>query len=196
MKTFHVLALSLFTFLLKRGKFRFPRWRRLRNCSYPELPNPQGTQIWEAGNESEPGFRIIRAGSRRNSQPISCELAAYFSLEITPLSSKKSPNLMTSQCVLFNYSNFRSRMLEIHSRRPRFKNFSRGHAPRPPCNSRFHHLQVAPVARVYSFSGYSKPFATNIKPYWKPWVHYCQHFCSSCSLLLPSFDKQGLDATG
>ena len=51
------------------------------NCSYPELP--KDTQIWEVENESVQGL-TIRASGRPNLLPISCELATYFSLEITP----------------------------------------------------------------------------------------------------------------
>ena len=57
------------------------------NCSYPELPNPKDTQIWEVENESVQAF-TIRASGRRNLSPISCELAACFSLEITPQKAK------------------------------------------------------------------------------------------------------------
>ena len=41
--------------------------------------------------------------------------------------------------LLFKHSNFCSRMLEMHSKRPRFQNFSRGHAPGQTLsrNSRF-----------------------------------------------------------
>ena len=41
--------------------------------------------------------------------------------------------------LLFKHSNFCSRMLEMHSKRPRFQNFSRGHVPRQtlPRNSHF-----------------------------------------------------------
>ena len=41
--------------------------------------------------------------------------------------------------LLFTHSNFCSGMLEMHSKRPRFQNFSRRHAPRRilPRNSRF-----------------------------------------------------------
>ena len=81
----------------------------------------------------------IRAGGRQNSPTISCELAAF--------------------C---------SRMLEMLSKRPRFQIFS-GMSLDPPGNSCFWHLQVTPVARVFSFTAYSKVFATYLKPYWKPW---------------------------
>ena len=35
-------------------------------------------------------------------------------------------------CILFKHSNFCSRVLEMHSKRPRFQNFSKGQAIRPP----------------------------------------------------------------
>lgn len=43
----------------------------------------------------------------------------------------------------------------------------------PPNNLRFQRLQVAPVARGFSFSTCSKAFATYLKPYWKPWKAHC-----------------------
>ena len=69
------------------------------------------------------GFSI-RAGNWRNSPAISRELAAYFSLEVIP---PKKPKF-NDACVLFKHSNFCSRMLEMHSKRPRFQNFPMGHA--------------------------------------------------------------------
>ena len=64
--------------------------------------------------------------------------------------------------VLFKHSKFCSRMLEMHSEKPSFQNFSRGHAPKqnPPSNLHFQHSQVTAVAWVFSFSAYSKAFAT------------------------------------
>ena len=57
-------------------------------------------------------------------------------------------------CVLFKQYNFCSRIPEMHSKMPRFQTF--------PRNSRF--------CRVFfSFSTYSKAFATQLKSYWKPW---------------------------
>ena len=75
-------------------------------------------------------------------------------------------------CVLCKYSNFRSRILGMQSNRPRFQNFSSGHvhAPGPPRKLHFWCSQVTPVARVFSFSAFSKAFATltYLKPHGKP----------------------------
>ena len=83
------------------------------------------------------GFSII-SGHLRNSPAVSRKLDAYFSLEISP--------------VLFKHSNFCSRMLKMHSKRPRNSHLCR---------------------KFFSFSTYSKAFATNLKSYWKPW--FCKH---------------------
>ena len=61
-------------------------------------------------------------------------------------------------CVLFKHSNFRSTMLEMYSKRPRSQNFSEGHAPGPPFNSklRFQRSQV-----TSPFHAYFKAFILN-----------------------------------
>ena len=64
-------------------------------------------------------------------------------------------------CVLFKHSNFCSRMLEMHSKRPRFPNFSR--------NLCLWRSQV-PLLQVFSLSTYSKAFTSYLKSYWKPWT--------------------------
>ena len=56
-------------------------------------------------------------------------------------------------CVLFKHSNFCSRMLEMHSKRPSFQFFSQKLAPSVLANLVF-------AARFFSFSTYSKAFAT------------------------------------
>ena len=50
-------------------------------------------------------------------------------------------------CVLFKHSNFCSRMLEMHSKRPKFENFFRNL-----------HSQVAHLPQAFSFSIYSKSY--------------------------------------
>ena len=42
-------------------------------------------------------------------------------------------------CLLFKHSNFCSRMLEMHSKGPRFQNFGGGHPSGPPRISRLQH---------------------------------------------------------
>ena len=54
-----------------------------------------------------------------------------------------SPN-KCDVCVLYKPSNFCFRKLEMHSKRPRFQNFSR--------NSQFPRLQISSLPRVFSFS--------------------------------------------
>ena len=75
----------------------------------------------------------IRAGGRRNSLAISCELAAYFSLEINYHSLNRvlmcchwiiKPKF-NDVCALFKHSNFSSRMLEMHSIHSNFSRNSR-----------------------------------------------------------------------
>ena len=75
-------------------------------------------------------------------------------------------------CVLFKHSNFCSRMLEMHSKRPRFQNFSRNLQPR--------HSQVMPLLRVFSFSTCSKAFTSYLKSYWKPWLCVPVHLYDCC----------------
>ena len=57
-------------------------------------------------------------------------------------------------CVLFKQYNFCSRIPEMHSKMPRFQTF--------PRNSRV-------CREFFSFSTYSKAFATQLKSYWKSW---------------------------
>ena len=79
---------------------------------------------------------------------------------------QKSQNLMTVFCsntLIFVPQCWK---WSLDFKRSRFQNFSRGHAPGPP--SYFQLSQVAPVVQVFSFSAYSKAFATYLKPYWKP----------------------------
>ena len=64
-------------------------------------------------------------------------------------------------CVLFKHLYFCFRMLEMHSKRPRFQIFSR--------NSHLRCSQVSPLPEIFSFSTYSKAFATYLKSCWKPW---------------------------
>ena len=75
-------------------------------------------------------------------------------------------------CVLFKHSNFCSRMLEMHSKRPRFQNFSR--------NLHLWRLQVTPLLRVFSFSTCSKAFTSYLKSYWKPWLCVPVHLYDCC----------------
>ena len=99
----------------------------------------------------------MRAGGQRNLAAISRELAAYFSLKITPGWNRvfvcfywiKKPKF-NDVCVLFKHSNFCSIMVEMHSaKRPRFQTFQK----------------LAPLRQVFSFSTYSKAFATYLKSY-------------------------------
>ena len=53
-------------------------------------------------------------------------------------------------------------------RGPDFKIFPGGKPPDPPSNSHFRCSKVMPVVQVFSFSSYSKAFATYLRPYWKP----------------------------
>ena len=66
--------------------------------------------IFDTSRGGEGGFKKSRRS--RNSR----ELAVYFSLEIT---------IIKDVCVLFKHSHFCFRMLEMHSKRLRFQNFSR-----------------------------------------------------------------------
>lgn len=75
-------------------------------------------------------------------------------------------------CVLFKHSNFCSRMLEMHSKRPRFQNFSR--------NLQLRRSQVMPLLRVFSFSTCSKAFTSYLKSYWKPWLCVPVHLYDCC----------------
>ena len=94
-----------------------------------------------------PGFSI-KAGGQQNSPAISHERAAYFSLEINPTRPK-----FNDACVLFKHSNFCSRIS----------------CPRtPPITCAFSACK-SHLVWGFSFSAYSKAFATYLKPYWKPW---------------------------
>ena len=105
----------------------------------------------------------IRASSWRNLPAISCELAAYFSLEITP---PKSQNLVMP-VFCSNTLIFAAECWKCILRGPDFKLFPEGHAPEPP-KVHLWHLQVLPAVWVFYFSAYSKAFATYLNPYWKP----------------------------
>lgn len=64
--------------------------------------------------------------------------------------------------VMFKHLNFCSRMLEMHWKRSRFQNFSKGMPPDPPSNLHFRCSQVPPVVKVFCFSTYSIAFANYI----------------------------------
>ena len=106
------------------------------------------------------------AGGQRNLAAISRELAAYFSLEITPGLNRLfmcchwiTKPKFNKVCILFKHSNFCSRMLEMHSaypKRPRFQTFSRNsrlcreffllHLLQSFC----HLLKILPVGRSWN----------------------------------------------
>ena len=64
-------------------------------------------------------------------------------------------------CVLCKHSIFCSRLLKMHSKRPRFQNFSRNSFTRSV-------LASHAVTTRFSFSTYSRAFATYFKSYWRP----------------------------
>ena len=73
---------------------------------------------------------------------------------------KKGQHLIMSMLCL-NTLNFCSRLLKMRSKRPRFQFFSRN-------SFALQCLQVTPSPRGFSFSIFSKAFATYFKSYWKP----------------------------
>ena len=73
----------------------------------------------------------------------------------------KNKSKFNNVCVLSKHSNFCSRLLKMHSKRPRFQNFSRNSFT-PSV------LASHAVTTRFSFSTYSKAFATYFKSYWKP----------------------------
>ena len=79
----------------------------------------------------------------------------------------KSQNLMIS-VFCSNTLIFAAECWKFILRGPDFKIFPGGMPLNPPRNSNLWHLQVVPVVWVFSFPGYSKVFATCLKPYWKP----------------------------
>ena len=114
-------------FLCCRPIIFLPKWwrhvLRIPKVALRQIPTrggvggrcqPNTTQLRTAGFS-------IRPGSQRNLPAISRELAAYFSLVVTPSPKPKFNDF----CVLFKHSNFCFRKLEIHSKRPRYENFSR-----------------------------------------------------------------------
>ena len=109
------------------------------------------------------GFSV-RAGSWLNLLAISRGLSADFSLEITP---PKNQNLMMS-VFSSNTLIFAAKRWKCILRVPDFKIFPGGMPLNTPSNLHLWCLQVVPMVRVSSFSGYYKAFATYLKPYWKP----------------------------
>ena len=70
-----------------------------------------------------------------NSLPTLFWKILQFKYSIHVLSPNKKPKV-NDVCVLFKYSKFWSRMLEMHSKRPRYQNVSRGVAPGSPIETR------------------------------------------------------------
>ena len=79
----------------------------------------------------------------------------------------KNQNLMMS-VFCSNTLIFAAKRWKCILRGPDFKIFPGGMPLNPPSNLHLWCLQVVPVVRVSSFSGYYKAFATYLKPYWKP----------------------------
>ena len=89
-------------------------------------------------------------------------------------------------CILFKHSHFCSRVPEIHSKRPRFKHFCHGPCPQTPLVTCTFSTCKLPLwcKFFFSFSAYSKAFATYLKPYWQPsFQTFCQGACPRTPLI-------------